>query len=215
MFLPTTDRPSASTDPISASVPVAAPSTRPKYPFNVSKADIATLSFDCNPAYLPAWFSLFMARLPLFSPDAAQLLYMGPQEVRAHASSPDRAVAEKWRSVDTSLASLLLCLMKKEGVYAQNFLAKLSYHPTSLTSGYAIAKYLVDSTVPRTTAEYEEVQARIEKGVYFNLGMSREQTEAAAHELHRDWLSTPAARAPGDHDLIHCLIKKFPSYSLG
>lgn len=70
------------------------------------------------------------------------------------------------------------------------FLATLSNNPTSLTSGYRIAQLLINTTVPQTSAELEEVHQRIEAGVYFKIGMTRQQTEEAAHQLRRDWLST-------------------------
>lgn len=211
MLLPVANRPADENDTSDTPVQAPVPPAHHKYPFNISKFELETLAFDCNPAYLPSWFSLFLARLPTFSLDAAHLLRMPELDMRACVHSPDPVVAGRWQLVDTSLASLLLCLMKKESTHAQNFLATLSNNPTSLTSGYNIARLLVNTTTPQTSAELQEARRRIDTGIYFKIGMAREQTEAAAHQLRRDWLNTPAAQAPGTHDLIYCLIKKFPS----
>lgn len=85
--------------------------------------------------------------------------------------------------VDADLASFLLCLMKKEGMFAQNFLAKLSKKSQSLSSGYAFLNLLIDSTIPQTVAEYDEVQKRIEQGDYFQVGMTNfeEQRQRQQH----------------------------------
>jgi hypothetical protein len=177
-------------------------------PFGFSSKEIEALRTSLEPDHLTGWYAMFLERVGTKSKDAQALLGLSQSELAATLHDPE--FGRYWSEVDSELSTLLVSVIDGATPHAKVFYSTVSFVPGALSSGNAIARIMMSSTVPQTSSEYQEREDRLSKNSYFKMGMPALEAAQASMKLRNEWSSTSAARCGLHNDLLSRLINSFP-----